>query len=113
MAVSTTPLGSFVPNANPTVLSTAAPALPLSGVCYITYAGVCAATLATPTEDGLDLTVFALTADAHTITTAADIINGADDTATFAGAVGDYIHLRSFGGQWVMQDQRGITLGEV
>lgn len=113
MAVSTTPLGSFVPNANPNILSTAAPAVPQSGVCYITYAGVCAATLATPTEDGLDLTVIALTADAHTITTAANIINGSDDTAAYAGAVGDYIHLRSFGGQWVMQDERGITLSEV
>lgn len=113
MSVALTALGSNVPNKVPQVFSASTGVLSPGGNAYITYAGVCALTLAAPTEDGLDLYVYALTAHAHTVTTPSNNIAGSDDTATFGGSVGNYIHLQSFGGQWFMYDESGITLSEV
>lgn len=116
MAIALTALGSSVPNGAPTVLSGATGAVPLSGVTYITYDGGAGAyTLATPTVDNQVIDIISLTAQAHTITTAANIINGANDTVTFTGATFNYIRLRSFGGQWVSvaADRTNATLSEV
>jgi hypothetical protein len=59
-------------------------------------------TLAQPSvaqEDTL-LMIVAATAHAHTVTTTADGINGADDTVTFA-AVGDAVLLRARNQKWI------------
>jgi hypothetical protein len=113
MALSTTALGSFAPNKAPAILSAATGVVPQGGECYITYAGVCLATLAAPTADGIDLYIISLGAHAHVITTPADVVNGVDDTLTFGATALNYSHLKSFGGQWLQLDETGITLSEV
>jgi len=82
----------------------------------VTATGVDAMTLATPvagTDDGLELTVVSAGAHAHTITTAANKINGADDTATFGAAAGNSITLVAYGGVWYASNLTGVTLSEV
>lgn len=114
MAIVLTALTSNVPNAPATVFAAATGVIPaVSGTYWITYAGVCALTLIVPPADGIDIYVYSLTAHAHTITTPALAINGADDTATYSAATLDYTHLKSFGGQWFQLDETGITLSEV
>ena len=53
------------------------------------------------------------TANAHTVTTAANVINGADDTITFSGAVTDFSELVAYGGKWRQAAESGSTLSEV
>jgi hypothetical protein len=89
----------------------AAGAIPVVGGTYgIGSGGALAMTLATPTtgQDGTTLTVVAETAHAHTLKTAANIIDGADDTVTFA-AVGDIVQLRAVGGKWMVVSIGGPT----
>jgi hypothetical protein len=115
MALSLTALGSSAPNSAPNVLS-GATGIATAGVNYITYSGGAGAyTLAAPTADGLGCVIMSLTAQAHVVTTPANVINGADDTATFANAVFNYIQMRSFGGQWISntQEKLNVTLSEV
>ena len=64
-------------------------------------------------NDGMTMKIIALDAHAYVVTTPADGINGADDTATFAGAIGDAITLEAFGGTWVATGLNGVTLSEV
>lgn len=73
-----------------------------------------AMTLATPTnaQDGTRITVTAETAHAHTVTAAANKINGSKDTVTFA-AVGDSVTLEALGGLWMAVSLIGATLSEV
>lgn len=114
--------GSLIGNSvePPAVVSGSADALPMVGTAVITSAGVDAATLGTPTagsplvvsggQDGDYLWVIATTAQAHTITTAANKINGNKHIATFAAAVGNNILLYAYNGVWYMVSQTGITL---
>jgi hypothetical protein len=111
---------------NPFVASGSADVLPIrSGNVFVTRAGVDAMTLATPkagtygnvptgigepADDGKVLLVYDTTGNAHTITTAANKINGNKHIATFAGTIGNYIRLISFGGIWYVLDSAGITL---
>lgn len=116
MSLSLTPLGSSAPNSAPAVISAASGALPTAGVVYITYAaGAGAYTLAAPTRDGDEITIMSLTAEAHVVTTPANAINAADDTATFGAAAFNFIKMRSFGGQWISntQEKLNVTLSEV
>lgn len=72
------------------------------GTALITKSSAAALTLVAPTagaDDGKTLRVLAATAYAHTVTTPADAINGADDTVTFA-AVGDFVDLVARSGVW-------------
>lgn len=100
-----------------TKLTGATDAIPLTGgTVIVATAGVDAMTLATPTagtNDGLRLTVISAGAHAHTITTAADKINGGDDTATFAAAAGNSITLVAYQGIWYAENLTGVTLSEV
>lgn len=116
MALSLVPLGSNAPNAAPNVISAAAGVIPPGGMTYITYAGGAGAyTLAAPIADGLEVTIMTLTAQAHVVTTPANAINAADDTATFGAAAFNFIKMRSFGGQWISntQEKLNVTLTEV
>lgn len=76
-----------------------------SGYVVLTKAGVAAMTLADPTattDDGNELTVIALTANAHTVTIAGGL-NGAGasaDVGTFGGAVGDRFSVVAYNGKW-------------
>jgi hypothetical protein len=81
-------------------------ATPVAGYGY----GLIAEGLGEPKDDGKILLVYSTGAYAHTITTAANKINGSKHIATFAGAVGDYIRLIAYNGIWYVLDSNGITL---
>lgn len=104
----------------PIVLSGSADALASPGyvgTAVITTAGVDAVTLATPVaggqgtgDDGKFLWVFSTTAQAHTVTTASNKINGNKHIATFAAAIGNNVLFYAYNGIWWMFSQVGITL---
>jgi hypothetical protein len=90
-----------------------------SGVVFITKAGVAAMTLAAPASglpaagggDANELTIVSTTANAHTITTPANAINGASHVLTFAAAAGTQVILRAKGGVWYVEPSApGITI---
>jgi len=90
---------------------TAAGAIPVvSGTVGLGSGAALAMTLATPTlaQDGTTITVVAETAHAHTIKTAANIIQGNGDTVTFA-AIGDIVQLRAVGQKWMIMSIGGPT----
>ncbi len=90
---------------------TVAGAIPVAGATYvINGAGALAMTLAAPTkaQDNMVLTIVAGTAHAHTVTTPANKINGADDTVTYA-AIGDNVVLRAINGIWMAISLGGPT----
>lgn len=77
-------------------------------------AGVCAMTLAQPidvAQDGLIIRIASMTAQAHTITTAAAGINGNKNTLTFGGAIGDCVTLQAKGAVWYVIAATNQTLG--
>lgn len=79
----------------------------------VTKAGVAALTLPTPiatTHDGIEITVIATTAFAHTVTTQTNKINGASAVATLGGAKGDGITLIAYQGVWYVKRSTNITL---
>jgi hypothetical protein len=104
-----------------TKYSAAGAILPAGGKAYLKTGTAGAFTLAQPLsgpqnaggQDGATLRITALDAEAYTVTTAADGINGADDTATFGGAIGDSITLEAFAGVWLAVVLTGVTLSEV
>ena len=94
------------------------PSTPICGTSFIATAGVDATTLATPVagapsaggNDGLEITIVSTTANAHTVTTAANKINGSKHIATFAAAVGNFITFVAYNGVWYVLASTGITL---
>jgi hypothetical protein len=114
---------------NPINAAGSADALPIADcVVFVTKAGVDAMTLATPVagtypssnalgdilgtpnDDGKRILIYSTTAQAHTVTTSANKINGSKHIATFAGAIGDFLELIAFNGVWWVVAQLGITL---
>lgn len=83
-----------------------------SGTQFIGSGGALAMTLVVPTQEqnGMTVTFIALTAQAHTVTTPANKINGNKLTATFAAAIGNYVTFVASNGIWYMVGQAGITL---
>ena len=100
---------------------TSAGAIALGGKAYLKTGTAGAMTWARPRagaqsaggQDGMVMRITALDAQDYTVTTPADGINGADDTATFGGAIGDSITLEAFGGTWLAVCLTGVTLSEV
>jgi hypothetical protein len=98
-------------------LSAVGAAVPISGKSFITTAGVNATTLATPVagdpaaggNDGLSIEIIDDGGHAHTVTTAANIINGNKHIATFPGTRGTRITLTARNGIW-LTDGGGTTL---
>lgn len=89
----------------------AAGALPVKASTFaLNGAAALAMTLAAPTpaQDGTTLTIVAITAHAHTVTTPANKINGIYDTVTFA-AIGDIVVLQAINGIWVVTYIGGPT----
>ena len=92
-------------------------AVPVAGVSWLGTAGVDACTLATPVagnpaaggNDNLEITIIDTTGHAHTVTTAANKINGNKHIITFPGTVGSQIKLRALNGIWYT-DGGGTTL---
>jgi hypothetical protein len=89
---------------DPVTYIAASGAIPLvTGTYALNGAATCVMTLATPTtpaQDGIVLTVVATTAHAHTVTTAANKIQGNKDTVTYAAA-GDIWIAKSVNGLWM------------
>lgn len=82
---------------------------------FITKAGVCAMTLASPTattHDGVIMRFVAATANAHTLTITAGFNGGgaSKDVATFGGAVGDTVAVEAYQGVWYILNSTNITL---
>lgn len=74
-----------------------------SGTEIITLAGTAALTLAAPVagqDDGKELRVISTTANAHTITTPSNKINGAYHIFTFSGYIGNSVSLIAYNGIW-------------
>lgn len=101
---------------------TAAGAIAVGGKAYLKTGAASAFTLAAPIagspasggQDGYSMKIVAQDAFAYVVTTPALAINGADDTATFAAAVGNNIELEAMGGVWyTVGTPRGVTLTEV
>jgi hypothetical protein len=104
-------LAGFQYNSDSVSYLTASGAVPvLSGTYALNGAAALAMTLATPTvaQDGTRLRLVATTAHAHTLTAAADKIQGAKDTVTFA-AVGDVVELEAVNTLWVVLALGGPT----
>lgn len=105
----------------PVVYSGSTDALAYPGTAMLTTAGVDATTLATPvvgTDDGKVLRVISTTANAHTITTAANKIAGGGstafgDTLTFAAKQGAGVTLMAYQGIWYIIALVNVTLSEV
>ena len=112
---------------NPTQATGNADILPInSSEVFITTAGVDAMTLALPKagvytpsvpgslgdprDDGKEIMIVSTTAFAHTITTPANGINKTLHLATFAGAVGNWIQLKAFGGTWYNVGASGVVV---
>lgn len=99
-----------VPNRAPNVI-TAAGAVTPSGLNSINAAGALALTLAAPTVDGQRAMFTDETGHAHTITTPANVLNGAHTTLTFGGTAGQSAELFSRNGKWWAALLNGVTVG--
>ena len=87
--------------------------IPKNGTVFLTTAGVLAETLALPfpADDGKILNIVAITAQAHTVTTPANGVNGASTIMTWAAAVGNGLQLVAYKGSWwTVGTPRGITI---
>jgi hypothetical protein len=83
------------------------------GTAFLTKAGVGAMTLAAPitgTDDGKILRIQSTTAQAHTVTTPANGLNGSVHIGTFGGAIGDNFILQAEGGTWLVLSKTNVTL---
>lgn len=61
-------------------------------------------------NDGQRLTIISTTAFAHTVTTPASGLNGANHIATFTAAAGNCIEVSALGGVWYTTQLKGVTL---
>lgn len=103
----------------PVILSGTADALTFPGLAIITTAAAAdLTTLGTPVAgspgtggiDGLYIWVVSTTAFAHTVTTAANKINGSLHIATFGAQAGNMLVLVASGGIWYVVASKGVTL---
>jgi hypothetical protein len=81
----------------------------------ITKAGVAAMTLGAPTagtDDGLVITVYSSTANAHTVTATGLYVDGAGhvNVATFAANIGASFSIIAYQGKWYVQGTQGVTM---
>ena len=88
------------------------------GTVIITKAGVAAMTLAAPTagaqsaggDDGKELVIISNTANAHTITTPSNVINGNKTVNTFSGTLPNACEFVAYQGVWMSTYNTGGTL---
>lgn len=89
-----------------------------SGTVFLTKAGVAAMTLALPTaglpsaggDDGKTLRIVGVTAQAHTVTTPAAGVNGANTTLTWTAAAGNSVELIAYNGSWYTATKTGVAV---
>lgn len=84
------------------------------GVSTIGSAGALAMTLANPTraQDGMIMTIYAVTAQAHTITNSTGFFGtgGSSDVCTLGGAIGDFLQVQAWASQWWAIATRNCTI---
>jgi len=84
------------------------------GTAFISKATAGAYTLVAPNkaEDGIELTIIATTAAAHTVTYTTGFNAGGtgNDVATFGGAVGDALTVVARGGTWLTKSVINVTI---
>lgn len=110
--------GTFIVLLEPGLVMSANGAIAATeGKVVVTKAGVCAMTIADPTnltDDLKELTIVSATAQAHTLSNAAGsgFNNGgaSSDVGTFGGAIGDGITLIAYGGKWLVKSKTNVTL---
>jgi len=109
--------GNINPLPEPYEEMTANGAVPINhGLVWLNKDGVLAATITSPpvAMNGAELTILALTANAHTVTYSTTGFNSAGtagDVATFGGAVGDAMTIRAVAGVWYTVSLLNVTLG--
>lgn len=83
-----------------------------AGIVTLSKASALAATLAAPAaaDNGKILTVYSLTAQAHTVTITGSAGATATDVATFGAAIGNCITLRAYGQKWYNMGALGVTV---
>lgn len=83
-----------------------------NGIVTLDKAGVLAATLAAPaaTDNGKLLTIYSLTAQAHTVTITGSPAGNDDNVATWANAIGNSITLRAYGQKWYVVGAMGVDV---
>jgi len=81
------------------------------GVVVLNKAGVIAATLAAPAQDGVVLLIGSITAQAHTVTVTGGLggLGAGSDVGTFGAAIGNGCILFSKGGYWVQAVGLNVT----
>jgi hypothetical protein len=87
--------------------------IPPAGSAFITKGSIAVLTLTNPAagvDDGKTLTIVSTTAFAHTITTAANGINGNKSVATFGAAAANFITMKAFNGSWWVVGNTGVVL---
>jgi hypothetical protein len=90
----------------------------LEGIFDITKGSAAAYTLALPVaglpqnggQDGYVLKICSSTAFAHTVTTPANGLNGANHILTFGAAVGNGVELHAKNGTWLVFNKNGVTV---
>lgn len=104
----------YTPYLQPRQVASANGAISLTegGHVIITKGGVCALTLAVPTQDGAELTIIATTAHAHTVTVSGGIAGAGTsaDVGTFGGAVGDGVTLMSYNRLWYVKPGTNLNV---
>lgn len=103
---------SNIPNSPANVLSADGAASPLGAFNYflITKASAAAITLAAPVADGQRCTFQDGSGHAHTVTTPANGVNGANHVLTFGGTAFQFCELISYNGTWNVLAVSGVTI---
>jgi hypothetical protein len=99
------------------VLIGAADAIPFPSLVILNGSGVDAATLASPVvgpqpvgDDGKTITIVDAGGHAHTVTTAANKINGGKHIGTFNGTQGSSVEFQAWNGIWYATLLNGVAL---
>lgn len=85
-------------------------------IVFITKGTACLLTLAAPTattHDGVEILIVSTTAAAHTVTATTigfNALDGAGDVCTFTAAVGNYIGVVAYQGEWYVTRNLNGTL---
>lgn len=83
-----------------------------NGIVTLDKAGALAATLAAPAagDNGKMLTIYSLTAQAHTVTIAGSPASTSDDVATWTNQIGNSLTLRAYGQKWYVVGAMGVDV---
>lgn len=83
-----------------------------NGIVTLNKGSALAATLAAPVaaDNGKMLTIYSLTAQAHTVTITGSPASTGDDVATFTNTIGNSITLRAYNLKWYVMGALGVDV---